>query len=327
MLTEGVMKRAARLVAVSVVGLAGLAAAAPATGHGFDFFDHLFPPRIALPNGWQPEGIVIGNGTQIYAGSLATGAVFRADLRTGRGGVLVPPQTGRVAVGLKLDRRTDRLYVAGGATGSAYVYDADNGASVAAIRLTTATETFVNDAIVTRNAVYFTDSFRAAIYRLPLERDGDLPDPPAAEEITLGGEFMQVAGQFNANGIEAAFDGRALIVVNSTLGTLYRVDPTTGVASLIDLGGASVVNGDGILLRGRTLYVVQNQLNQVAVVDLDLALTSGRVVRTITDGRFDVPTTIDSFGRSLYVVNARFSTPPTPDTTYDIVRVPIFGRR
>jgi hypothetical protein len=87
------------------------------------------------------------------------------------------------------------------------------------------------------------------------------------------------------------------------------------------------VNGDGILLRGRTLFVVQNQLNQVAVVDLDFGLTSGRVVRTITDGRFDVPTTIDSFGRSLYVVNARFSTPPTPDTTYDIVRVPIFGRR
>jgi sugar lactone lactonase YvrE len=327
MLMEGVMKRAARILAVSVVGFAGLAAVAPATGHGIGFFDHLFPARIALPNGWQPEGIVIGNGAHIYAGSTATGAVFRADLRTGRGVVLVPPQTGRVAVGLKLDHRTDLLFVAGGATGSAYVYDADNGASVAAIQLTTATETFVNDAVVTRNAVYFTDSFRAALYRVPLERDGDLPDPPAVEEIPLGGDFMQVAGQFNANGIESAFDGRALIVVNSTLGTLYRVDPTNGVTSLIDLGGGSVVNGDGILLRGRTLFVVQNQLNQVAVVDLDFGLTSGRVVRTITDASFDVPTTIDSFGRSLYVVNARFSTPPTPDTTYDIVRVPIFGRR
>ena len=190
---------------------------------------------------------MIGNGAHIYAGSLATGAVFRADLRTGRGVVLVPPQTGRVAVGLKLDHRTDLLYVAGGAAGSAYVYDADNGASVAAIRLTTVTETFVNDAIVTRNAVYFTDSFRAVLYRVPLERDGDLPDPPAVEEIPLGGDFMQVAGQFNANGIEAAFDGRASDLVNSTLGTLYRVDPTTGIARAIDLGGGSVVNGDGIL--------------------------------------------------------------------------------
>ena len=187
MLMEGVMKRAARILAASVVGFAGLAMVAPATGHGIGFFDHLFPARIALPNGWQPEGIVIGNGTHIYAGSTATGAVFRADLRTGRGVVLVPPQPGRVAVGLKLDQRTDLLFVAGGATGSAYVYDADNGASVAAIQLTTATETFVNDAVVTRNAVYFTDSFRAALYRVPLERDGDLPDAPAVEEIPLGG--------------------------------------------------------------------------------------------------------------------------------------------
>jgi hypothetical protein len=321
------MQRTAKTVAMFLVGVGALSVAAPAAGHSFGFFDHLFARRIALPNGWQPEGITIGNGRYIYAGSLATGAVFRADLRSGRGVVLVAPQAGRTAVGLKLDERTDLLYVAGGATGSAFVYDADNGASVAAIQLTTAAQTFVNDAIVTRTAVYFTDSFRAVIYRVPLERDGDLPDPPAVEEIPLGGDFMHVAGQFNANGIEAAFDGRALIVVNSVLGTLYRVDPTTGVATLIDLGGGSVVNGDGILLRGRTLFVVQNQLNQIAVVDLDFGLTSGRVVRTITDARFDVPTTVDSFGGSLYAVNARFGTPPTPDTTYDIVRVPLFGRR
>jgi sugar lactone lactonase YvrE len=314
-------------VAISLVGVAALAVAAPAAGHAFGFFDHLFPRRIALPNGWQPEGIAIGDGPHIFAGSLATGAVFRADLRTGRGAVLVPPQTGRVAVGLKLDQRTALLYVAGGAAGHAYVYDADSGASVADIPLTTAAETFVNDAVVTRNAVYFTDSFRAAIYRVPLGQGGELPDPPAAEEVALGGDFTHVAGEFNANGIEAAFDGRVLIVVNSVLGALYRVDPRTGVAAAIDLGGASLVNGDGILLRGRTLFVVQNQLNQVAVVDLDFGLGSGRVVRTIGDARFDVPTTIDNFGRSLYVVNARFSTPPTPDTTYDIVRVPIFGRR
>jgi sugar lactone lactonase YvrE len=326
------MERAAKdRTRLRVVGVAAVAAVlaglAPSAGHAFGFFDHLFAKRIPLPNGWQPEGIAIGEGPHIFAGSLATGAVFRANLRTGRGFVLVPPQTGRTAVGLKLDHRTDLLYVAGGATGSAFVYDADDGTSVAAIPLTTATETFVNDAIVTRGAVYFTDSFRSVIYRVALERDGDLPDAPVAQEIPLGSDFMAVAGQFNANGIEATDGGRTLIIVNSVLGTLYRVDAASGVARLIDLAGASVANGDGILLHGRTLFVVQNQLNQVAVVNLAPDLASGRIARVITDARFDVPTTIDSFGRSLYVVNARFSTPPTPDTSYDIVRVPLFGHR
>jgi sugar lactone lactonase YvrE len=305
-----------------------LAVLAPSAGFalGFGFFDHLFPKRIPLPNGWQPEGIAIGHGATIYAGSIATGAIFQADLRTARGAVLVPPQPGRAAIGLKLDRRSDYLYVAGGPTGSAFIYDADNGANVAAVQLAPTPETFVNDVIVTREAVYFTDSFRAVFYRLPLERGGDLPDPVVAEEVPLGGDFMLVPGQFNANGIEATPDGQSLIIVNSVLGTLYRVDPSTGTADLIDLGGGSVANGDGILLLGRTLFVVQNSLNQVAVVQLDRDLDSGQVVRVITDRRFDFPTTVDNFGRSLYVVNARFSTPPTPDTPYDILRVPIFGR-
>jgi hypothetical protein len=44
-------------------------------------------------------------------------------------------------------------------------------------------------------------------------------------------------------------------------------------------------------------------------------------VRTISDEDFDVPTTIARVGKSLYAPNARFTTPPTPDTEYDVVRV------
>jgi sugar lactone lactonase YvrE len=109
--------------------------------------------------------------------------------------------------------------------------------------------------------------------------------------------------------------------VNDSDSSLYTVDPQTGVATLIDLGGATVPNGDGILLQGKTLYVVQNQLNQIAVVELSPDLTSGTIVDTITSDHFRVPTTIAKFGNSLYAVNARFGTPPTPDTDYDVVRV------
>jgi hypothetical protein len=90
---------------------------------------------------------------------------------------------------------------------------------------------------------------------------------------------------------------------------------------LIDLGGASLTAGDGLALQGRTLYVVRNQLNQIAVVNLAPDLASGSVTRTITSPDFRVPTTVAVFGNSLYAVNARFGTPPTPDTDYDVVRV------
>ena len=51
--------------------------------------------------------------------------------------------------------------------------------------------------------------------------------------------------------------------------TKVPLDPATGEATEVDLGGASLTNGDGILLDGRTLYVVRNRLNQIAVVELD----------------------------------------------------------
>ena len=89
----------------------------------------------------------------------------------------------------------------------------------------------------------------------------------------------------------------------------------------IDLGGATVTNGDGLLLRGRTLYVVRNQLNLIAVVKLNGSLTRGRVVAELTDPDFDVPTTITFTAGSLYAVNARFGTPQPDTARYDVVRV------
>ena len=67
--------------------------------------------------------------------------------------------------------------------------------------------------------------------------------------------------------------------------------------------------------------MVQNQLNKVAVLRLDRKLRSASLTTELTDADFDVPTTIAALGRRLYAVNARFSTPPTPTTPYDIVQV------
>jgi len=235
--------------------------------------------------------------------------------------VLVTSPAGAPAVGLKYDERSGLLFVAGGPTRMAFIYDGKTGQSFDPIVLTTL-DSFINDVVITQDAAYFTNSRQPELYRVPLEKNGQLPDSFQVGVIPLSGDYQFAAGQFNANGIAATPNGDMLIIVNSWEGALYLVDPATGEATLIDLGGGSVPNGDGILLQGKTLYVVQNFLNQVAVVEMSSDFSSGEVVDTVSSPDFRIPTTIARHGESLYVVNARFGTPVTPDTDYDVVLVP-----
>jgi sugar lactone lactonase YvrE len=221
-----------------------------------------------------------------------------------------------VAIGIDVDPM-GRLFVAGGPTGRAFVYDGRSGDTLAEYVLTTGA-TFVNDVVVTRDGAYFTDSLQQQLYRVPLGPGGELG--ATVETIPLSGDVRFDAG-FNLNGIDATPDGRTLVVVQSNLGKLFTVDPSTGVADEIDLGGQTVTAGDGILLDGKTLYVVRNQQNRIAVVQLAADLRSGTLVAHITHPRFAVPTTIAELGKRLYAVNARFGTPVTPTTPYWVTQV------
>ena len=301
------------LAGITWVG-SGSASAAPRGSRA------VFPDVLPLPNGFQPEGIVTGRGHEFFVGSVAGRGIYRGDLRTGEGDVFVSPTTDRVAVGLSYDRRSNNLFVAGGETGKAFVYDAATGETAAVYELTDP-GTFVNDVVVTSTAAYFTDSFRPFLYRVPLGPAGRLSHQSAVEEIRLGGEFEFIQGAFNANGIDAPPNEEYLVIVNSTSGQLYRVDPASGLASLIDLGGETLTNGDGILLDGKTLYVVRNQDNLIAVVRLELGAAQGEVVREITDPQFDVPTTVAEFGSALYAVNARFGISDPENAVYNVIRV------
>jgi len=280
-----------------------------------------FPSLMNLPNGWRPEGIATGRGTSVYVGSLANGAIYRGDLRTGEGSVLFPGEPGRAVTGLYVDKRTNYLFASGAGTGKAFVFDAETGTELASFQLATTAPTFVNDVVVTRDAAYFTDSSQPVLYRLPLGPGGVLPDQSAVEQIPLSGDFVFVPGAFNANGIEATANGKWLLLVHSSRGELYRVEGKSGIAKLVDLGGSSLSNGDGLRWTGKNLYVVRNRLNLIEAIRLAPDLASGEVIHTITDPSFDVPTTIATFGNTLYAVNARFTTPPTPDTNYNIVGV------
>jgi sugar lactone lactonase YvrE len=157
------------------------------------------------------------------------------------------------------------------------------------------------------------------LFKVPL-RHGQLP--ARFETLPLTGDFVLTPGVTNANGIATTPDGRSLLVVQSNTGKLFKVDPATGVTKEVDLGGEVLTAGDGLLREGTSLFVVQNRLNTVAKFRLNWSGTSGRLVTKATDPRFDVPTTVASFGHRLYLPNARFSTPPTPDTPYSAIAIP-----
>lgn len=274
-----------------------------------------FPDQIDLPNGFAPEGIATGRGTTFYSGSLSGQGIWRGDYRTGGGDLLV--EGGGPFVGMKVDAR-ERLWVAGGDAGAGYVFDAASGEPIATFAFAAA-PTFINDVVVTRRAAYFTDSFRPAIYRVAIGAGGAIGSP---QTIPLDpGEIGFVDGAFNLNGIDATPNGKQLVVVNSTAGELFTIDPSTGAAAAIDIGAASVAAGDGILLEGKTLYVVRNAENLVAVLRLAPDLSTGTHLADLTSDELSVPTTVARFGSSLYLANARFGTPVTPDTPYWITRL------
>jgi sugar lactone lactonase YvrE len=276
-----------------------------------------FPEKIALPDGFRPEGIAIGRGHNFYVGSISTGAIYRGDLRTGEGTIINSgATTGRASIGVEYHRGL--LFVAGGGTGKGFVYSARTGDLLATYTFFTPTgagQTFVNDVVVARGGAYFTDSIRPFLYRVSSGQVTAIP---------LTGAIIYGAGN-NANGIDRTPNGKTLIIVQTNVGKLFTVNRRTGVTREIVLN-EPVVNGDGILLDGRrTLYVVQNRDNKVAVIKLDKRFTSGTVVTHLTDPDFDVPTTIDEHGKRLYAVNARFTTPPTATTPYWVNQFPKAG--
>jgi hypothetical protein len=291
-----------------LVALAGLVLVLPLVATGAKRPDH-----INLPNGWQPEGIAIGKGNTFYVGSIPTGRVWKGNLRNGQGSELVPNR-GRQAIGVAVDQR-NRLFVAGGPTGDGYVYDTRTGADIAQYDFTSASS-FVNDVVVTKRAAWFTDSVRQFLYKVPIGGNGQLG---AAQSVPLTGDIVYQAG-FNVNGIEATPNGRTLVIVQTNTGKLFKVN-RLGVTHEIALGGASVP-GDGLLLHGKRLYaVVRSPQDGVVVIKLRQNVSSGSVLRTITNPDLDDPTTIDEHGSRLYAVNARFSTPPGPDVPYWVTKL------
>jgi sugar lactone lactonase YvrE len=265
---------------------------------------------IVLPGATSAEGIAAGRGTTFYAGDLFQGDIFRGDVQRGTAELFIDAPDGRMAVGMATDVAHELLFVAGGMSGQAYVYDLRTGAAVATYQLTTSATTIINDVTITKHGAWFTDSLQAQLYFVPVSGAGALGP---SRVLGLSGPAADLSGEFNLNGIAATANGKTLIVAHSGAGQLYTVDPASGASAAI--AGVSVPFVDGIVLEGRRLWAVQNFTNQVSRIRLAPDLTSGLVEEVITSDLFQIPTTAARFGSRLAVVNAKFDTgfPPTAD--------------
>ncbi len=311
-----------RKIAVTVVSLTCLIAlAVPAAGGGHT----PFPSEIDLPDGLFPEGIAVGRGSTFYVGSLADGSIYRGDLRTGEGAVLTDPTEPfpQTTVGLAVDQR-NRVWAAGGASGKGRVYDGASGQQLAVFVFTEPFESMINDVIVTTEAAWFTDSGTEAcdmgglcfigeprLFKVALHPGGDLPDPAdpgAVAEIPVDVPDIYFS---NLNGIETMPGDSELIVVHNELGALFRVDPSSGHATLVygPPNDPPLQGADGLSRLGRTLYVVENAAGRIAEIRLDPSTGTGTLHAVFPVPGAQTPTTSAVFGSAVYTVDARLGTP------------------
>jgi len=243
-----------------------------------------------------PEGIAVTrNQKRFFVTSTTDGSIFRGSVRGEAARVFLPGGEDGRTTAIGIEAAGGRLYVAGGATGSIFVYDISSRELVR--RVDTGTGGFINDVAVTRDGdVYATDSARPNLIHIPADASQPVDEIPYPD-------FK--AGAFNANGI-ARVNRHTLVFVNSGNGRLYRLNTRNDAIRAIDVAGPALTNGDGLEARGRTLYVVRNQQELIARVRLSRNLRSGRVVTQTTDRTFMYPTTAAFARGRLLVVNSQF---------------------
>jgi len=278
---------------------------------------------FTLPDGAvYPEGIAYDVATgNVYVGSTRSGTVYRGNVdRPGELEVfLTGGRNGRTSVtGMKVDAY-GRLFVAGRNTGRAFVYDTASGDLIKVLETPPAARTLLNDVTVTREAAYFTDSFRPVMFRVPLTSDGV---GEIEAWLELEGTPIPYGNGFNLNGITATPNGRYLLSVHFDSGRLYRIDTRTEEVVEVNLGKTRLKTGDGLWLEKRTLYVVRENPASVVTVKLSDDFASGDVTATLTHPSLDLPTTVAKVGKRLLVVNSQLDG-TLPELPFTVTSFPL----
>lgn len=272
-------------------------------------------------SGNNPEGVAWDNRSEtFFVGTVGTGTIYRGNLRDPKLRPFITPDPAAPAdsaVGMKV--AGGRLFVAGGATGSIYVYAIKTGALLA--RFETGTGGFLNDLVVTEKGdVYVTDSFRPMLWHLTptmVAAGSGIP-----EAINVGPEIAYTPNQFNLNGIVSRNGGRELIVVNTFSTSLFRIsiDPAKTAARKITKIHAPQLAGDGLLIDQGRLLVVTGSPAAVTLLKLSDNDSRARVDKVLRDPSLLGSSTIARAEDRYLVVNADFATNTQPYTVSALAR-------
>lgn len=271
-----------------------------------------------------PEGIVV-RADEFFASSFTQGTIYRGRLDRASAEVFLAGGTdGRTsALGLALDRR-GHLFVCGGATGLAFVYDADSGKLIRRFDNGLAKtidpmqpKAFLNDVTTLPSGdAFLTDSIVPMLYRIPAEAvagagldapqgDGRLEPWLSFADTPLRYQFgNDVIASLNLNGIASTADGRYLIVVQTNTGRLFRIDVASKRVDTI--GGVDAPGGDGLVLEGQTLYVIHVDPVPILRFRLGADFLSGEPDPLPRQPSLKAPTTAAFARGRLLVVNSQF---------------------
>ncbi len=284
-----------------------------------------------------PEGVTVDESANtFYVGSTTDGTLFTGNIDTGKVSVFAE-STQPTAIGMALN--AGRLVVAGGDSGNVYVYNAQTGELLETLNTPETDSTFLNDVAFTPSGdAFVTDSQRPVLFKIPGTSGmsgnaaGGVGTGGAGEGagieawLEFSGTPLTYQEGFNLNGIASTSDGQYLIVVQSNTGKLFRINIKTKEVTEIDLGGDTLMAGDGILLDGQTLFVTRNSAGLIVPVTLADDYSSGTLGEGFGDPSFIYPTTIAKAGDTLLVVNSQFNNRGegvSPELPFTVSRVAI----
>ena len=276
--------------------------------------------EYALPGeGVFPEGVAYhASSESAYVTGAASGGLYRIHLASEETETVLEPSTRPPFGMLGLAAHGDDLWIAGGNQGDVLRLNIATGEIEATYPTPAAEATLINDLVVAPDGdVYVTDSNRPVLFRIPAGGSD------VESWLDLDGSPITYGEGINLNGIDVTDDGAYLIVVHMGEGALYRIDIDTKEIVHVDLGDGAVPGGDGLVLDGTTLYVVQNGPDVVSVVELSDDFASGTVTDTLAEGRLSSAATGALVGTDLLVTNAQFAAmEDEPDLPFTVAVVP-----
>jgi sugar lactone lactonase YvrE len=287
------------------------------------------PGTYTLPgNALFPEGLGYDAQTATYyTGSLIDGTIVRGSIFSPAASVFSPAGAdGRTSVlGMRTDSRY--LYVAGGASGTLFIYDKRSARFVGkASDGLAAGKTLLNDIAVTPTGIYVTDTTAPVLWRLDR---GPNTTWTLDRFIDFTGTAFTYQPSGNADGIAATPDGKTLIIGSIGTGALYKVDVASKAVTQINDGNYDLTNADGISLVDDDLYVARNRNNQIVKLDLSPDFATASVDTITTSPRFDFTVGIAPIpGYRLLVLNSQFEhsslfggTPTPPNLPFTIAQI------